>query len=265
MDLEGHARVSRGHKTADGYRLNQWVGVQRTTKDRISPERRARLESLPGWSWDVLTDMWEEGFRHLKEFVAREGHAKIRQTYRAEDGYRLGTWITVQRGLKDRLPEERKARLEAFPGWTWDVLAEMWEEGFHHLLEFADREGHTRVVQSYITTDKFRLGTWVAHQRGSKESMPPRYRARLEALPGWSWDALSDKWENGFRHLKEFADCEGHSLVPAAYKSADGFRIGGWVNSQRTRRANMPAERRARLESLPGWSWALRSKKGDRK
>jgi superfamily II DNA or RNA helicase len=258
-DREGHCRVAKGYTTDDGYRLAQWVGIQRSSKDTMDPDRRQRLEALPSWSWDVLSDQWEKGFSHLKQFSNREGHCRVAIRYTTDDGYRLGLWVRNQRDNKNAMDPNRRQRLEALPGWSWDVLSDQWEEGFSHLKQYSDREGHCRVAIRYTTDDGYRLGLWVRDQRYNKNTMEANRRQRLEALPGWSWDVLSDQWEEGFSHLKQYSDREGHCRVAATYKTNDGYRLGKWVSHQRDNKNTMEANRRQRLEALPGWSWDVLS------
>ena len=52
-DRQKHCRVTMDYRTEDGYRLGQWVKVQRKTKDKMDLDRRQRLEALPGWIWKV--------------------------------------------------------------------------------------------------------------------------------------------------------------------------------------------------------------------
>jgi hypothetical protein len=251
----GHCRVPDGHRTDDGYQLGNWVGFQRSRKDKMALDRRQRLEALPGWSWDPRSDQWEEGFSYLKEFSVREGHCRVPDGYRTDDGYQLGKWVGKQRSRKDTMALDRQRRLETLPGWSWDLLSDQWEEGFSHLKAFSVREGHCRVPDGYRTDDGYRLGKWIGKQRSRKDKMALDRRQRLEALPGWSWDSRSDQWEEGFSHLKEFSEREGHCRVPRMFKTDDGYGLDTWVSTQRSRKDKMALDRRQRLEALPGWSW----------
>jgi superfamily II DNA or RNA helicase len=70
--------------------------------------------------------------------------------------------------LEESIPEihitdETKDILNVF-----DEISErlsVWETMFQHLCECVDREGHSRVPQDLITSDGFRLGSWVNTQR----------------------------------------------------------------------------------------------------
>ena len=223
----------------------------------MEPQRRQRLEAIANWSWDLLSDRWENGFAHLKEFSEREKHCRVRDFYKSDDGFRLGNWVRIQRAAKDQLRPDRRLRLEALPNWSWDVSSDLWEEGFSHLRQFSEREGHCRVAQAYNTDDGYPLGRWVEVRRRTKDKIEPDRRQRLETLPGWSWDLLSDRWEDGFAHLKEFSEREKHCRVPYLYKSDDGYRLGSWVSKQREAKDHMDPQRRQRLEAQSGWFWKV--------
>jgi hypothetical protein len=172
--------------------------------------------------------------------------------YKTDDGFRLGSWVSTQRGKKDNLSQERIVRLEAFPDWSWDAIEALWEKGFNYLDEFTERELHSKVPNDYKASDGYQLGNWVYTQRKRRDDMSAERRARLEALPGWSWDARADMWEEGFDYLKQFADREGHTKISRFYKTENGYPLGNWLSTQRVNKDRISLERKKKLETLTG-------------
>jgi hypothetical protein len=113
--------VSQKH-VEDGVRLGQWVSVQRSTKDKLTPERRQQLEALPGWAWDGKTTVWDRNYALLCDYAAEHGHANV--TYSCVyGGVKLGQWVRGQRSnnAKGKLSEEHRQKLEKVRGWRWVV------------------------------------------------------------------------------------------------------------------------------------------------
>jgi superfamily II DNA or RNA helicase len=122
VEREGHALIPAKYRDPEGFALGSWVSVQRAMfkKGGVDPVRRGRLESLQGWTWDALESGWQSGYRLLRSFVDRTGHAQVPQPH-LEGGFLLGAWVNTQRQLfkKGKLSPDRRKRLDALPEWTW--------------------------------------------------------------------------------------------------------------------------------------------------
>ena len=95
----------------DGYALGRWQHLQRTPSQCVDPERRKRLEKIPGWAWKRNEAAWEKGFKMAKKYGLQN------QKYVTPCGYNLGMWFSSQRQhCKD--PGKRKL-LESIRGWKW--------------------------------------------------------------------------------------------------------------------------------------------------
>jgi superfamily II DNA or RNA helicase len=189
---EGHADVL-GIQVEDGFLLGRWVSAQRQAqrKQTLDGSRVRRLVELPGWTWDPAKAFWETAYAVLVRFSDREGHARVPSSH-DEDGVKLGSWVAAQRVARRRgqLSGERIARLEALPGWHWEVRKERWEKGFAHLKHFVATHRHARVPIKAVDGD-FKLGQWVTVQRSAFRlgRLSQAQIARLENLPGWTWNA----------------------------------------------------------------------------
>ena len=240
-----------------GYSLAAWAREQRKrhAEGSLPATRRARLEGVPGWTWDPHEESWERHYAAIQQFVAREGHARV-PTDHIEAGLPLASWVIRHRQdhKAGKVPAERAARLEQLPGWAWDVLEARWEEHFDALTQFCGREGHARVPSAHLE-DGRKLGSWVIAQRQNfrVDTLSAQRTSRLSQMPGWTWDARDVAWEAGFNGLTAFHQRTGHCHVPTGWLE-DGYRLGQWLGVQQRLLAagGLREDRARRLTDLTG-------------
>jgi hypothetical protein len=200
-EREGHAHVPQRH-TENGTKRCTWVSVQRSYRGTLPPERRARRESTPGWTWDPYPEGWDENYAALERFVDPEGHARVPQKH-VENGVKLGSWVAEQRANEGKLSKERRARLEALPGWSWSAVADALAGNLAALHAFVDREGHARVPVPRIpraTRSIARLDLGAPRRcLGPKTSLLCTTSSTGRARPGVPYDHIGKR--NQTRHL----------------------------------------------------------------
>jgi hypothetical protein len=266
-EREGHAQVPDTHYES-AFPLGHWVRRQRRLYDSGEPDptRQARVESVEGWVWDLDAESWERAYALLGVFANREGHARVPTTERVANEVHLGKWVANQRTAfkNGRLDPERAARLDELPGWVWDMQETAWEESFSALSKFAEREGNVDVPKSWVE-DGETIGWWIGTQRQvyKQGGLDAERVSRLKSLPGWSWDTIESRWDEGFTRLEAYVASHGDALVPVDYVDDSGSPLGQWCAVQRRRHAigKLAEERVRRLNELEGWAWDLSAAK----
>ncbi len=190
---------------------------------------------------------WEESFVALEQFKAREGHCNVPRG-KVEGAVKLGRWARAQRANQDKLPVNRRRRLDAI-GSIWNLRDRAWEEGYSRLRKFRMREGHSSVPQHHIE-GALKLGQWVNLQRTRQKKLDTERKRRLDSV-GFVWDPRQAYWENMFGRLKDYRIKHGHCNVSSSH--ADKL-LACWVVHQRSKKYRPSDERRDPLSRL-GFVW----------
>jgi len=186
----GHAKPSLTYEAQDGTRIGNFVRVQHRAfrAGTLSPDRKRRLESLPGFVFDRLTQKWEEKMQLLEAYAAKHGHANLPYTYVAEDGTKLGTFAKRQKTALRQgcMSQERRERLEALPGFVLSRSQVRWDENFSLLEAFYADHGHAAVPQHYVTPGGVKLGNFIKLNRNAYRdgTLPKDREQRLAKLVG---------------------------------------------------------------------------------
>jgi hypothetical protein len=280
-DREGHLRVPSLH-VEDSQKLGAWIRMQRVLerKGALCPERGRRLNEI-GFIWNVYEARCDTMMTALAQFRQREGlSCKVSSTHTEHlDGgveLKLGAWLKNQRylqgrGLLDAKIEKQlenlgvkrhcKLRQEIFEDNYVCQERSLWDFNLLLLLQFRDREGHSRVPIRHVE-DGQKLGAWIRMLRVQKKKgiLCPEQERRLNKI-GFVWNIFEGKWDAMITALTRFKQREGLSchLSDTHIEHLDGgvkLKLGAWLKLQRYQHGygKLGAKREKQLESL-GVKW----------
>jgi len=243
--------VPAQYRTKQGFELGSWVGTQRSKDFNLTRKRKILLDNL-GFDYDPIDTQWNHGYEELKKYVKEFNSALVPVEYKTKGGYKLGLWVSGQRSLRDNHSRKRKILLEKL-GFIWHAKDILWVEGYQHFQKYVKEFNSALVPVKYKTKDGFKLGQWVSVRRGNKNKLNPERKAQLDIL-GFNWDIIDTQWNAGYEEFKKYVKEFDSVLVPAQYRTKQGFKLGSWVGKQRSNKNSLNLERKNLLENL-GFAW----------
>ena len=259
-EAEGHCKVPDRFKL-DGYGLGSWVGNQRAKQGSLPSERKQRLDDI-GFIWAPHTTAWEEGYQKLLSFSINQGHSKVPTKFLCDDGFQLGSWVDRQRQSLNIMSAKRVSLLSALPEWSWNSLDAKWNTALAALQQFCETAELYKLKKNHITEDGIKLGKWLRIQFANKKNISSDRKDLLEAIPGWDWSLKGMVWKHGYSRLCMYVATNEGELPTQSYMDND-FKLGSWVQQQRTYKSGLSLKQVSKLEEISGWFWLV-SEKTDR-
>jgi hypothetical protein len=274
-ELEAYHK-EHGHSNVPSTLLNKlsrWVGVQRkdhrNEEVRMTAERIARLDKLD-FRWATRRkvtaksqrkgdESWREMYEKLKTYNEKHGHCRvpIQANVKDPDQSVLGSWVSRQRILQDRLPQSRKDLLDELD-FLW--VADNWDTMYEQLVKFRQEHSHTEVPSNNTS-----LAGWCLKQRGKmrQNKLTPERRYRMEEI-GFNFELQSEKneriWNAKLQRLKKYKRKHGNCFGPPknASNSVEDKELVIWITHQRSgyKRGTIPHHRLQQLEEV-GFVWSI--------
>jgi hypothetical protein len=128
-----------------------------------------------------------------------------------------------------------------------------WRRGLAAARRFRHTHHHLDVPQTYEDPTGYPLGRWLTWQRHlhTKGTLDAVRVHALERL-GIIWDPRQQAFDRALAHAAAYAARYGHLAAPVD-EIHDGFALGRWLATQRTRAETLTAQRAAALTALDRW------------
>ncbi|GHH57736.1 helicase associated domain-containing protein [Streptomyces candidus] len=268
-----------------GFPLGQWTADARRLYARgdMDADRVAQLEKF-GMIWSHYDIAWEEGLSAARGWAAEHGHllAPVDATFQ---GAAVGIWLKNARAAARKaqeierrcaeglpvgssagaMPDERREQLEDIDASWCPAWPVSWQRCFHLVRTHLNTGAALPTTPGEILRQGEDLGRWVQTVRhgwdqltsvqqwmceqvlgitpASEDEKPPRPRTQ------------ADKWAAHLAAARQFYAREGHLNVPRKHVETvlthdgreDQYRLGAWINNQRSRAIGLTPERMEQL------------------
>lgn len=253
----GHLRIPSDYRSKDGLGIGHWIANMRNSRGKTLTDEQYRRMTDIGMCWGSIHDeQWEDGFRHAERYFKEHGNLDASYSYKADDGFNLGLWLSRQRkklysDQPDNGQAERIRRLDSI-GMLWEKRANDWDGSIAIARAYYAEFGNINIRKSLIYND-FWLGDWIIRQRKlyRDNALSAEQIASLNAL-NMDWNlAVENRWEETYAFVKAEAEKAG-KLKPK------DKNLKAWLLRQRKNYKNgtLTKEQITLLEEI-GMCWEL--------
>ena len=197
----------------------------------------AKLEETLVASWDLM-------YQQAKKYRAVNRDLNVPRRYVTPDGYSLGSWLCIQRMVRDgkvagNLTERQISLLDALDMRWESADEESWSRCYEAARAYYETHGDLKVKALYVTPDGVRLGYWLSRLRQYKKGkirsayLTPEREAALDAI-GMTWDVPDYLFEQNFSAALAYYKAHENLDVPVKYVDENGIRLGLWLNRLRS-------------------------------
>jgi superfamily II DNA or RNA helicase len=240
----GHSNVPSGTLYPDGFKLGQWVQMQRLAlKQEILAVKKQDLLLEIGFDFERKNTQRQELVTRLQKYYDEFGTVNVPTKYVSQDGNKLGLALDRIRQLKKNSPEsdhEAIVFLES-KDIIWNVKDVLEEDSFRkglteldlHLEKFSLGD----LKQSSISESGFRIGAWIERMRAKKTkgNLSSEHENFLKAR-GIELELMRVQYLARIEVLEEFFKKHGHIRVPRELKPKGLGSIHSWLKDQKKRR-----------------------------
>ena len=246
----GDVLVPYGYVNKDEIALGVWVEHQRTWKrqGKLEKHREALLLKFDTWEWDPREANWQKNYQLMIKVADETGKAYVKDS-EVIDGLNIGSWCGVQRrespkakerAKKDRVyrnSDEYKERLrkdallDELPGWSWDPQNEDWDAKIAIVIQWAT-DNPDKPIPHDLVLHETTYSRWATKQRYKYGDTKHPRRAKLEKIPGWSWNPKDADFIKKIALLEAYRKKHGDYKVPRNYKVGK-FNLGEYAKDLR--------------------------------
>ena len=149
-------------------------------------------------------------------------------------------------------------------------LSSTWNHYYSEASIYYAENGDLDIPRRYKTPMGLSLGAWLQLQRQIRSGtcggrLTQQQIERLDSI-GMRWDNYSDlAWTKGYEEAKQYYAKHRNLMVPANWKTADGYPLGRWISNKRTEKlaGRLDEEKITSLEQV-GMVWDAFSEKWER-
>lgn len=244
-----------------GSRLADWIVRQRRKWNlgELSTEQIRLLNEI-GFVW-TLESVWEEGYRHAKDFFDKYHHLSMPSAYKSEDGYALGRWVFNYRkahnGNKSpvEISDEQTAALESI-GMDWEPDTR-WDANYEQVKQYCIQHNISPQDLSVKQAEEKTLAFWLNNQRKSFRLgyLTPNKLIRLAEIGiTEQWLSPQSSFEKGYAVATEYFKENGNLDIPRNYQHRNGFWLRSWADKIRKKRNELTEEQIKKLDAV-GFVW----------